>query len=366
MSAISPEDRAAMRESFARLLASDHTEARMRATTASPAGFDRSLWGKVGEMGLLAVLVAEENGGLGAGMREMGELFEEAGKALYTAPLLESAVIATSLLALSADAEARARLLSAMAAGETIAIPALTGDSGTWDAAGVAVEAAGDLLSGHAAYVNHAASADVLLVAAREGAGVALYEVAPATDGVTLTPQPANDPSLRLSRINFEGAAARRIEGADAAVIRAALDRGRVAQAGEQAGGSRHVLDMTVAYMLGRYQFGRPIGSYQALKHMAADLLVEVESALSAARHAAAAMDDGSADAVQLVSLAGFACADAYVEVTAQAIQMHGGIAYTTEYPLHLYWRRARSLAQMLGSSGAFCEQYLGEWEKAA
>jgi alkylation response protein AidB-like acyl-CoA dehydrogenase len=299
-------------------------------------------------------------------MREAGELFEEAGKALYTAPLLESAVIATSLLALSSDADAWARLLPAMASGETIAIPALTGDAGTWDEAGVAVSLEGARLSGHAAYVNYGANADILLVAARDGGALALFEIEPTASGVTLTPQTTNDPSLRLSRITFEGAEARRIEGADAAVIRAALDRGRVAQAGEQAGGSRHVLDMTVAYMNGRYQFGRPIGSYQALKHMAADLLVEVESALSAARHAAAALDDGSADAAQLVSLAGFSCADAYVEVTAQAIQMHGGIAYTTEYPLHLYWRRARSLAQLLGSSGAFREQYLGEWEKAA
>lgn len=366
MSAIASEDRAAMRESFARLLASAHDEARMRAAAAVPAGFDRALWGKLGELGLLAVLVPEDNGGLGAGMREVGELFEEAGKALYTAPLLESAVVATSLLKLSADAEARSRLLPAMASGETIAIPALTGDAGTWDEAEVAVTADGGHLTGHASFVNHGATADVLLVAARAGGALALFEVDPKAPGVTLTPLAANDPSLRLCRIAFADAQARRIEGVDAAVIAAALDRGRVAQAGEQAGGSRHVLEMTVGYMNGRYQFGRPIGSYQALKHMAADLLVEVESALSAARHAAAALDDGSADIAQLVSLAGFACADAYVEVTAQAIQMHGGIAYTTEYPLHLYWRRARSLAQMLGNSAAFRERYLAEWEKAA
>jgi alkylation response protein AidB-like acyl-CoA dehydrogenase len=137
------------------------------------------------------------------------------------------------------------------------------------------------------------------------------------------------------------------------------MDVARVALAGEQAGGAKHSLDITVDYAKVRVQFGRPIGSFQAIKHMAADLLLESESAISAARNAARLLAEGSPEAAAAISLAAFACADAFTTVTATSIQMHGGIAFTWEHPAHLYLRRARADAQLLGTPTFYRERYL-------
>jgi alkylation response protein AidB-like acyl-CoA dehydrogenase len=132
-----------------------------------------------------------------------------------------------------------------------------------------------------------------------------------------------------------------------------------VALAGEQAGGARRCLEFTVDYAKNRIQFGRAIGSFQAVKHMAADLLLETESATSAARNAAARLAEGASDAPAAISLAAFACADAYVQTTATGVQMHGGIAFTWAHPAHLYLRRARAGAQLFGTSAVHRERYL-------
>jgi alkylation response protein AidB-like acyl-CoA dehydrogenase len=147
--------------------------------------------------------------------------------------------------------------------------------------------------------------------------------------------------------------------GAAWTAVERALDMARVALAGEQAGGARRVLEMTVDYAKTRVQFGRPIGGFQAIKHMAADLLLESESATSAARHAAQALADGAPDAGAAISLAAFACADAFVTVAAAGIQMHGGIAFTWAHPAHLYLRRARAGAQLFGAPAFYRERYL-------
>jgi alkylation response protein AidB-like acyl-CoA dehydrogenase len=138
-----------------------------------------------------------------------------------------------------------------------------------------------------------------------------------------------------------------------------ALDLVRVALAGEQAGAGRKVLEFTVDYAKTRIQFGRQIGSFQAIKHMAADLLLESESAISAARHAAEALADGAPDAKASVTLAAFSCADSFGKIAADAIQMHGGIAFTWEHPAHLYLRRARADAQLFGAPAAYRERYI-------
>ena len=141
--------------------------------------------------------------------------------------------------------------------------------------------------------------------------------------------------------------------------MKKALDVPLVALAGEQAGGARRALDMTVEYGKNRIQFGRPIASFQALKHIAADMLLEQESATSAARNAARLLAEGSAGADTAISLAAFACADAFTTVTAASIQMHGGIAFTWDYPAHLYFRRARADAELFGSPSFYRERYL-------
>jgi alkylation response protein AidB-like acyl-CoA dehydrogenase len=174
---------------------------------------------------------------------------------------------------------------------------------------------------------------------------------------------PTFDHTLRLARISFAHAPSVRLGAALPAwaAIRQALDLALVALAGEQAGGARRCLEFTVEYAKSRIQFGRPIGSFQAIKHMAADLLLETESAISAARNAAARLAEGGSDAGEAISLAAFACADAFTTTTATSVQMHGGIAFTWVHPAHLYLRRARADAQLFGPPAVHRERYLQE-----
>jgi alkylation response protein AidB-like acyl-CoA dehydrogenase len=272
-------------------------------------------------------------------------------------------VLAAELLRALGDEDAKTRLLPGIAGGTTIATVALTGDAGTWSDDGIEVSAAaaGDAaaLAGVANYVIHGQNADVLLVLAQAEDGLAVFEVDPRGEGVTIAPLPTFDHTLRLARITFDGARARRIAGDAWPAVRQALDLALVALAGEQAGGARRTLDFTVDYAKNRFQFGRAIGSFQAVKHMASDLLVETESAISAARNAAAKLADRANDADAAVSLAAFACKDAFSQTTATAIQMHGGIAFTWTHPAHLYLRRARSGAQLFGTAAQYRERFI-------
>jgi len=359
---LSPEERSAIRDSFARLLAERGTEADVRRVMDSEQGYDA-------ELGLAGLVTPVEYGGAGGGPEDIEALMEEAGAALLCAPLLSSAVLAAGILANSTDQAAKARLLPQIAAGERIATVALTGEKGLWTADDVGVSAgrAGEAwrLDGVASYVTHGAQADILLVVARADGQLATFEVDPRGSGVTVTPLVTLDWTQPMAKIAFAGAAAKPIQGAGAEALEKTLDLARVALAGEQAGAARRVFDYTIDYLKTRVQFGRPIGGFQALKHMAADLLIEVESATSAARQAAAALARGSANAPVLVNLAAFACADAYSEVAATSVQMHGGIAFTWAHPAHLYLRRARADARLLGASDLYRDRYLSALEMA-
>ena len=366
MTMIRIEERAAIREGFARLLADKADEAALRRVMATESGHDAGLWSAIADMGLTALLIDPEHGGVGGSIVEVEAVFEEAGAALLAGPLLSSAVMAATLISASSDGDAKARLLPAIASGQTIASVAVTGDKGLWTLDDIGVSATGSALNGAANYVIAANVADLLLVVAKNGDGVAVYEVDPGAGGVTLEALKGWDSTIRLSRIVFDAAPATRIAGLDGAAVERMLDVARVALAGEQAGACRRIFDITVEYLRTRVQFGRPIGGFQAVKHIAADLLIEVESTTSAARAAAQALAAGGKDAPELVSLAAFACADAFHEVAAAAIQLHGGIAFTWEHPAHLYLRRARVDAQLFGASDYHRERYVSALENAA
>jgi len=360
---LSAEERTALQDAVIRLLADQSTEADVRKAMDTPAGYDPGLWRELSEMGVAGLMIDEQFGGSGAGPMELEAVMEAAGAALLCAPLLASGVLAAELLRVLGDEAASLRLLPGIAAGTTIATVALTGEAGTWTAEGVGVTAsgAGDSasLSGVASYVLHGQNADVLLVLANEGDGLAVFEVDPKGAGVSVSSLPTFDHTLRLARIGFDGAKGRRLSGEAWPAAEAALRLALVALAGEQAGGAKRVLDITVDYTKNRFQFGRAIGSFQAVKHMASDILLETESAVSAARNAAARLAEGSADADAAASLAAFACADAFNYVAATAIQMHGGIAFTWANPAHLYLRRARADAQLFGAPAVHRERYL-------
>jgi alkylation response protein AidB-like acyl-CoA dehydrogenase len=367
LNTLNAEERAALRESVHRLLADESTEAAVRATMETDRGYDPKLWRQLGEMGVVGLVVDESLGGAGVGPQELEFVMEEAGAALLCSPLLASGVLAAELLRRLGDGRVKERLLPAIATGDTICTAVLTGESGCWTEQGVSItatERGGQwALDGDASYVLHGQNADTLLVVANSGEGLAAFTVAAAADGVGIEALPTFDHTLRLAKITFTGTSAERVNATGPVweAVRGALDLALVALAGEQAGGAQRVLDFTVEYAKTRIQFGRQIGSFQAIKHMAADLLLETESAVSAARHAAAALADGSDRAGEAISLAAFACADAFVKTAADGIQMHGGIAFTWEHPAHLYLKRARADAQLFGTPAYYRERYLQE-----
>lgn len=369
MSIISTEEQAAMRDSFARLLAEHGDEDQVRKAMVMANGYDPDLWRVMAEMGLPGLIVDPEYGGIGGDAILLESLMEEAGKHLLCSPFISTAVWAARLFTDISDAASKKELLGGICSGDEIIAVAATGEQGLWTVEDIAVGASKNgedwMLSGTASYVLHAVGADALLVFGDTDSGLAAFLVDPSQSGLTVTHLKANDPTLRLSKIDFFDVPAQHLPGIDRQSYNDALDLARVALAGEHAGGVKRIFEISMDYLRTRHQFGRQIGSYQSLKHMAADMLVEVESATSAAQHAARAIATDAGDAQALINLAGFACADAYRDVSAQAIQMHGGIAYTWEHPAHLYWRRARTGLWLFGSSDHHREQYLAQLEAA-
>jgi alkylation response protein AidB-like acyl-CoA dehydrogenase len=367
MATITAEDRVAIQDAARRLFSDHSTEADVRRTMELDAGYDPALWRQLAELGITGLIIDEVHGGAGAGPMELELVMEEAGAALLCGPLISSGVLAAGLLSALGDREAQDRLLPLIANGSKIATVAITGPTGTWTEEAVAVSAEqstdGWTLDGPAAFVTHGQIADVLLVVARAAGGLAIFEADAKAAGVAIKALPAFDHTLRLADIQFSGVIARRLATTGPAwdAVEAALDLTRVALAGEQAGAGRKVLEFTVDYAKTRIQFGRPIGGFQAVKHMAADLLLESESAISVARHAARVLAEGAADARSQISLAAFACADAFSAITATAVQMHGGIAFTWAHPAHLYLRRARADAQLFGTPAFYRERYLSQ-----
>jgi alkylation response protein AidB-like acyl-CoA dehydrogenase len=362
---ITAEERTALTDALRRLLCDRCAEADVRRAMETAEGYDPELWRELAGMGVLGLIIEEPYGGVGASCVELERVMEEIGAFLVCGPFVSSAVLAAGLLQALGDEDAKRRLLPGIVNGSVIATAALTGTRGGWTADDVeaAAEPQGEgwTLVGRASYVTHGQNADVLLAAARAPDGLAIFEVSARAPGVAVKPLPTFDHTLRLAEIGFDGAPALRLAstGPVWAAVQSSIDLALVALAGEQAGGARRVLEMTVDYAKTRVQFGRPIGSFQAVKHMAADLLLETESAISAARHAAGALAGDAPDAKAAISLAAFACADAFAQVAATSIQMHGGIAFTWEHPAHLYLRRARADAQLFGTSAFHRERFL-------
>jgi len=321
------------------LLAKRSDSAAVRRAITSDIGYDPSLWQTLCEqIGVAALLIDEEFGGIGAGSLEAHVVLDELGRGLTPSPMLGSAVLAAQLVQALNDDESSRRLLPRIAAGE-IASVAWSDAAGSW--ATPAITASNGLLSGTAHYVLDGDLADILLVVAADEHGVGVYEVDPAAAVRSHTP--TLDPTRRLANVTLDAAPGTRIgddaEQACAQALRAAV----VGQTAEQAGAAARILDLTVEYSKTRVQFGRPIGSFQALKHRMADLHVLVEAARSASYAAAA----GSIDA----SVAKAYCDDAFRTVAGECIQLHGGIAITWEHDAHLYFKRAHSSAQLFGTS---------------
>ncbi len=350
------EEQEELRKSVRRFLDQKSPETEVRRLMETTEGYDPAVWSQMAQqLGLQGLAIPEEFGGSGYGYVELVVVLEEMGRSLLCAPYFSTIALAANALLSSGDDGAKKEFLPGIASGETIATVALTEDAGKWDEAGVTLEAtrAGDgyTLTGSKSFVIDGHTANLILVAARTGAGVSLLAVAGDAEGLTRTPLSTMDQTRKQARLEFASTPARLVgaEGSGWATLTKTLDLAAVALAAEQVGGAQRVLDMSVEYAKVRVQFGRPIGSFQAIKHKCADMLLEVESAKSAAYYAGWAAAEDSDELPVVASLAKAYCSDAYFHATAENIQIHGGIGFTWEHPAHLYFKRAKSSELYLG-----------------
>ncbi|MCB9379535.1 MAG: acyl-CoA/acyl-ACP dehydrogenase [Acidimicrobiaceae bacterium] len=350
------EEQEELRKTVRQFLDAKSSEAAVREQMETEAGFDAAVWSQMAEqMGLQGLAIPEEFGGSGYSYVELGIVLEEMGRALLCAPFFSSVVLAANTLIQSGDDAAKAAHLPGIASGETIATLAFTEPSGKWDESGITMEASGSgdswTLSGTKMFVLDGHTANLIIVAARTGKGVSLFTVAGDAAGLTRTALSTMDQTRKQAKLEFSNTPATLLgaEGEGWNTLSTVLDLAAVGLAAEQVGGAQKVLEMAVDYAKVRVQFGRPIGSFQAIKHKCADMLLEVESAKSAAYYGmwcAAEMND---ELPSVASLAKAYCSEAYFHATAENIQIHGGIGFTWEHPAHLYFKRAKSSELLFG-----------------
>ncbi len=363
------EEQHALREAARSFLAEQCSSASVRRAAESELGYDPALWKEMGaELGWTALLIPEAQGGLGLGWVDLVALQEVLGEALAPSPFFASVCLAANAILACGGQPEQSALLPEIAAGTTRATLALAEASGRWDAEGIAAsfERRGQryALRGEKHYVVDGASADLILVAAREAGsrgadGIALFALPAATPGLVREPLPTLDATRRLARLRLDGVVLSpeaRVGTGGFAPLELALQRAAVALAAEQLGGAQRALDLAVAHAKQRVQFGRPIGSFQALKHALADVMVSVESARSALYYAACVAQEGGSALPAAASMAKAVCGDAFRFASATAIQVFGGVGFTWEYDAHLYFKRARSSENLLGSSDAHRE----------
>ena len=345
-----------LRQSVRKFLDDQSSEAAVRAAMETERGWDTRVWQRMAaEMALPGLAVPEQHGGAGLGPIELVIVMEEMGRALYCGPYLSTAVLAVAALTRLADETARRELLPEIAAGRLTGTLAVADEHGRMDPASPGVRAtagaAGWKLEGVSSYVVDGHSADVVLVAARADDGVALFRVESGAPRLERQPLPTLDLTRKLARLSFAGAPAVRLSAGDgAAGLSCVVALGAAALAAEQTGGAQRCLDMASEYARTRLQFGRAIGSFQAIKHKCADMLVEVEFARSAVYHAGFRAAEG--DDEELIVAAHMAksyCSEAYFHAAAETIQIHGGMGFTWEHPAHLYFKRAKASSVLLG-----------------
>jgi len=351
--------RASAREFLAKQCPSSYVRRMMEAEDA----WDPAFWARLAEMGWTSLGIPEEYGGVGTFL-DLVVVLEEAGRALLPGPFFSTMGLALPTLLEAAGEAHKKEVLSAIAAGDARATVALTEPSGRWDAEGVTLAAlqSGDgwRLDGVKLFVPDAAVADHTIVAARtrsEGEhGVTLFLVSGRPSGMTVKPLKTLDMTRRWYEVRFDGVAlpASAVVGAvdqGWAPLRRALDWAAAGLCAEMVGGAQHVLDTSVEYAKTRQQFGKPIGIYQAVSHKLADMLLETESARSATYYAAWAVDADAPDRTLAASMAKAYTSDAYRRAAGNGIQVHGGIGFTWEHDMHLYFKRAKASEVTLGDA---------------
>jgi alkylation response protein AidB-like acyl-CoA dehydrogenase len=350
------EEQDELRRAVRRFLQEKSPEGEVRRLMETTEGYDPAVWRQMADqLGLQSLTIPEEHGGSGFTYVELIVVLEEMGAALLCAPYFSTVALAANALLTSGDTSAMQYLLPGLASGDTIGTLALTEDDGRWDLDAVSLRATGGgdawTLDGHKNYVIDGHVADLVLTVARTDKGLSLFGVKGDAEGLTRTPLPTMDQTRKQARLEYAATPAWLIgtEGGAEPGLATTLDLAAVALAAEQVGGAQHCLDSAVEYAKTRIQFGRPIGSFQAIKHKCADMLLEVESAKSAAYYAGWAAAEGSDELPVVASLAKSYCSEAYFHAAAENIQIHGGIGFTWEHTAHLYFKRAKSSELLFG-----------------
>jgi alkylation response protein AidB-like acyl-CoA dehydrogenase len=338
--------------------AENFDEQAIRRLMESDPPFDPAVWGRLGaELGVLGLSVPEDDGGVGGTLVDQAVAVEVLGATLATGPLFGTVYLTIPALVAASAGPVRDGVLAELVEGRRTAAFAVPDRAGSFDPALIAVRTSGSgdalTLSGTVDRVVDGGVADDLLVAAEGADGIALYAVEATASGVERTPLATLDLTRQQATIRFTDAPARLVadSGEAARVIEHALHVGSVLLAVEQVGAAQHLLDLAVEYAKSRLQFGRPIGSFQAVKHRLADVMVDIEHARSAAYHAIWALTDGSDDAALAASIAQATASAAFVRAATDAIQTLGGIGFTWEHQAHLYFKRATTDAALLGSA---------------
>lgn len=341
-----------LRTAVRKFSADNFGEAPARRLMESEPRYDPAVWRRLGEeLGVLGLSVPEADGGVGGSLVDQAVAVEEFGAALACGPLFGTVYLAIPALVACPPGEPRDELLAALVEGRRAAAFAVADSAGAFDPATVTVAASGGTLTGTLDRVVDGDAADVILLAANGSDGLGLYAV----DGsdVARGPLVTMDLTRPQATVVLDGTPARRLCGPAEAerVITHALEVGSALLAVEQVGAASHLLDLSVEYAKSRLQFGRQIGSFQAIKHKLADMLVDLEHARSTAYHAVWALANGTDDPALAVSIAQATCSAAFSRIAADTIQVHGGTGFTWEHQAHLYFKRAATDAALLGSA---------------
>jgi alkylation response protein AidB-like acyl-CoA dehydrogenase len=350
------EEQEELRNIVRSFLDNKSSEETVRELMETENGFDDAVWSQMAEqMGLQSLIIPEEYGGSGYSYVELCVVLEEMGRRLLPAPYFSTVVLAANAILQSGDDAAKKELLPGIASGETKATLALTEANGRWDESGIEATATksgdGYTISGEKMFVLDGHTADLIVVAAKSDGGTSLFTVQADASGLTREALSTMDQTRKQAKLTFADTPATLLgtEGGGWDVLSTVLDLTAVALAAEQVGGAQFVLEMAVQYAKDRVQFGRPIGSFQAIKHKCADMLLEVESAKSAAYYAAWCAAEMNDELPSVASLAKAYCSEAYFHAAAENIQIHGGIGFTWEHPAHLYFKRAKSSELLFG-----------------
>ena len=337
-------------------------------------GCDPEVWRQLSqELGLTAIHIPESYGGQSFGVGELAIVVEEMGRALLCAPYFASIVLAATAILKAGSEDQKQLMLPDIASGETVATLALAEESGAWDTSGVAMTATanGDkyTLEGTKSFVLDGCTAGVIVVVARKAGssgddGVSFFTVAGDAAGLERAQLNSLDPTRKLARLTFSGVEAELLgeAGGAAGPLAETLDIAAICLANEMVGGAERLRESAVEYANMRVQFGRAIGSFQTLKHKAADMLLEVELAKSAVYYAAAAADEDDEEVSALASLAKAAAADVYMQTAVHTVQIHGGIGFTWDNDTHLWFKRAKSSEVFLGGSAYHRERMMQQW----